>query len=141
MGRERLLAGLTAWCEEPHGNLAVWFVTGGGGFGKTRLAVEACVEAEHRGWIAGLLEAEAGETDTERLSEWPGPLLVAVDYAETRPEVIRRLVTQARRAGLDRPLRLLALVRKRATRSELVAMCNPLGEEGPAGVSARRTCP
>ncbi len=133
VGRERLLTDIAAWCEAPD-EVAVWFVTGGGGFGKTRLAVEACLDAERRGWMAGLLEAEASEAQTERLAEWPGPLLLAVDYAETRPDVVGRLVTQARRWGLRRPLRILALVRRRASRPDLVADFNRSREEGLAGV-------
>lgn len=58
VGREQLLSEMGAWCEqETAGGDAVelWLVTGGGGFGKTRLAVQACLEGEARGWTAGLL--------------------------------------------------------------------------------------
>ena len=58
VGRQQLLADLAAWCEREPANsqtTQLWFVTGGGGFGKTRLAVQACTEAEARGWTAGLL--------------------------------------------------------------------------------------
>ena len=52
VGREQLLGALADWCEqEPQDgeSARLWFVTGGGGFGKTRLAVEACREAEAQG--------------------------------------------------------------------------------------------
>ena len=64
VGRDQLLGELAEWCErEPQDgeSAGLWFVTGGGGFGKTRLAVEACREAEARGWTAGLLPPGATE--------------------------------------------------------------------------------
>jgi Trypsin-like peptidase domain len=75
VGREQLLGELAGWCErEPENGspVGLWFVTGGGGFGKTRLAVEACREAEARGWTAGLLRPDVTEEELRELAEWPG---------------------------------------------------------------------
>jgi hypothetical protein len=82
VGREQLLDDLAAWCERQPANgeaAELWFVTGAGGFGKTRLAVEACRDAETRGWTAGLLPPAAGDSQVQALAEWPGRLLIAVD--------------------------------------------------------------
>ena len=86
---------LADWCEREPGDgesTRVWFVTGGGGFGKTRLAVQVCREAEARGWTAGLLTPGASEAKLQELAEWPGRLLIAVDYAENSPALIGQLV-------------------------------------------------
>ena len=58
LGRRQLLEDLAVWREdETMGGAPVrlWFVTASGGYGKTRLAVQACVEAETLGWSTGLL--------------------------------------------------------------------------------------
>ena len=97
VGHEQLLNDLAAWCEqEPMDaeSAELWFVTGGGGFGKTRLAIQACLEAEARGWTAGLLPPDLSDSDLEALAVWPGRLLIVVDYAETRPALVGRLVEE-----------------------------------------------
>ncbi len=127
VGREQLLADLADWCEREPGNgqpVQLWLVTGGGGYGKTRLAVQACLEAEARGWTAGLLPLEVGDARLEALAEWRGRLLIAIDYAETRPDLIRRLVEElAARPGRP-PVRIMLLVRQRAARAQLMTMLN-----------------
>jgi len=134
VGREQLLAEIESWCERPEA-LAVWFVTGRGGFGKTRLAVEACRGAQRRGWTSGLLAPEATPADIDGLLAWPGRLLVAVDYAETRPDTLARLLVGAstRRSAL----RVMALVRRPSSRRQLVAEFNPRGDEGLANLLHR----
>jgi hypothetical protein len=132
VGREQLLADLADWCEqEPDGADAAgfWFVTGAGGFGKTRLAVEACREAEARGWTAGLLVPGASEAKLQALAEWPGRLLVAVDYAEARPALIGQLAEELA-ARTPRPrVRIMLLVRRRSSRADLLDLFNDQREE------------
>lgn len=96
VGREQLLGDLADWCETEHAGPwpELWFCTGPGGFGKTRLAVEVCLEAEARGWTAGLLRTEIDDIGRRELAEWPGRLLIAIDYAETRPAALGRLVEE-----------------------------------------------
>jgi hypothetical protein len=85
-GRERLLARLLGWLE---GNgVGVQVLTGQGGRGKTRLAVELCAAAREAGWSAGFV---AGDEMTRfrcqnALNEWGWgkPLLVVVDYAAAK---------------------------------------------------------
>ncbi|HEX2039324.1 MAG TPA: tetratricopeptide repeat protein [Acidimicrobiales bacterium] len=131
VGRERLLGDLAMWCEDddPDRSVALWFVTGGGGFGKTRLAVEACVDAERRGWTAGLLPHDVDDDDLDALADWPGRLLVAIDYAETRAAIVGRLVAKALARSPRAPVRILLLVRQRASRPQLVAQFNEHREE------------
>jgi hypothetical protein len=52
VGRVQLLEDLAAWRERQTTDgapVGLWFVTASGGYGKTRLAVQACVEAEPLG--------------------------------------------------------------------------------------------
>ena len=132
IGRDQLLDDLAAWCErETTGKVSaeLWFVTGGGGFGKTRLAVEACREAEARGWTAGLLPPGAGDNQVRALAKWPGRLLIAVDYAETRPALVGQLVDELAARSPRPPARILLLVRRQAARTDLVRMFNEQREE------------
>jgi hypothetical protein len=139
VGREQLLLDLADWCEaDPTGPwLKLWFVTGAGGFGKTRLAVEASVEAEARGWTTGLLSPEISGAAMWNLAEWPGRLLVAIDYAETRPAIISRLVEEFMARAPRPPVRIMVLVRRRVSRAELLAMFNEQREEALAELLRR----
>jgi hypothetical protein len=132
VGRQQLLAELVGWCErdtDDGGPVGLWFVTGEGGFGKTRLAVEACREAEARGWTAGLLRPDASREDLRALAEWPGRLLIAVDYAEADPSLAGQLAEELT-ARVPRPtVRVMLLVRRRASRAELLEWFNEQQEE------------
>ncbi len=131
-GREQLLDDVATWCEreQPGGEpLGLWLVTGGGGYGKTRLAVQACLDAQARGWTAGLLPVEAGEAKLAALAEWPGRLLIAIDYAETRPDLIRHLVEEVTARTPRPPVRVLLLVRRRAARDQMLDLLNDQQEE------------
>jgi hypothetical protein len=140
VGREQLLGDLIGWCEREPANgepTELWFVTGAGGFGKTRLAVEACRDAEARGWTAGLLPLGAGDSQVQALAEWPGRLLIAVDYAETRPALVGRLVDELAARSPRPPARIVLLVRRQASRDDLLRMFNEQREEH-LGVLLRR---
>jgi len=119
VGRERFMSHLALW-READSPLEVAFLTGGGGFGKTRLAVEACIAAEQTGWTAGLLDGGAVRTHPERLAwltKWPGRLFAAIDYAETRPETVRELLRELQRRS-DRPAARVVLICRQALERE-----------------------
>ena len=83
-----LLVELTTWLDD-NARLQVLLIGGRGGSGKTRLAVELCEEATHKGWIAGFLKTSNSANDVdvaalESLGSTQQPRLVVVDYAETR---------------------------------------------------------
>ena len=97
--------------------LDVLVLTGAGGFGKTRTAAEVCRAAEQSGWTAGLLD---GDDDTTPLLTWRGRLLVAVDYAETRPEPVTDLLRRLLRRRSGPPVRVVLIVRQGGGRQSLI---------------------
>jgi hypothetical protein len=121
IGRERLQAHLMRWREADE-SLRVLLISGGGGTGKTRLALEECARAARAGWTAGLLalDSEAIHNDEiERLVAWPGRLFVAIDYAETRPSFVGALIGRLVRREGGAPVRLVLVCRQTDTREQL----------------------
>jgi tetratricopeptide (TPR) repeat protein len=89
---------LLSWCAA-EGHLAVRLVTGDGGAGKTRLALQLIEEMEANGWqplwvsrgLEGRVVSAVGELGT--------PCVVVVDYAETRDALGELLSAAARDSG------------------------------------------
>ncbi|WNZ14249.1 tetratricopeptide repeat protein [Streptomyces sp. 11x1] len=111
-GREPLMEEFVRWCLDP----SPWspkLLTGPGGQGKTRLAVQLVDRMAGLNWNAGFLDF-APDTDLAALAELSAPLLLVVDYAETRHEqlieLLRLFGTSAAR-GTGPPVRLLMLAR------------------------------
>ncbi|MEU1405138.1 hypothetical protein ABZ471_22745 [Streptomyces sp. NPDC005728] len=107
-GREDTLAQLEGWClADPDGAPAARVLTAPGGQGKTRLARQLMARMRDRGWVAGQVRRKPGGLEVLRRVQHP--LLLVVDYAETRPELVRELREQTEEAGY--PVRLLLLAR------------------------------
>ena len=120
LGRAELLARLMLWREHPE-PLRVVVLAGPGGFGKTRTAVEVCVAAERAGWTVGFL-ALTDDRQLDRvaaLADWPGRLLVAVDYAETRPGTVAELLLSLHRRPDTPPVRVVLVTRQVNTKDAL----------------------
>ncbi|MEV5434472.1 tetratricopeptide repeat-containing serine protease family protein [Streptomyces sp. NPDC052682] len=111
-GRDSELTDLHAWCQDDPPTIAVQVWTGPGGQGKTRLARRLTDLLSHHGWATGHLRPDLTDHDTP-----PDftplitalPLLIVVDYAETRPRLLRRLITCLHRSR--HRVRLLLLAR------------------------------
>ncbi|MFG2819560.1 tetratricopeptide repeat protein [Kitasatospora sp. NPDC048365] len=111
-GRDSELADLHAWCADDPAKIAIRVVTGPGGQGKTRLARHLTDTFSRENWVTGHLRSDLTDHDTPPdLAPLTTalPLLLVVDYAETRPRLLRRLVTQLH-ASRHR-VRLLLLAR------------------------------
>lgn len=128
VGHELLLADLAAWCEREGQQVDAWFVTGPGGIGKTRFAIEACLQAQDRGWTAGLLEPLVSADELTDLAACPDRLLIAIDYAEARQLETKRLLSLLARRSRLAPARLLLLVRTRASQVELLSHFQGIGQ-------------
>jgi tetratricopeptide (TPR) repeat protein len=115
-GRDAELDDLRDWCENTPDTFAIRVMTGPGGQGKTRLARRLTDLLGWEGWVTGHLRSDL--TDDPFLDGTPPdfttlgtalPLLLVIDYAETRPRILRRLVTHLYRAR--HRVRLLLLAR------------------------------
>jgi hypothetical protein len=70
-------------------------ISGKGGSGKTRLALELADRMRQRGWYAGLLQEELAAADPASLpwlTEVTTPLVVVVDYADARVNDVQALM-------------------------------------------------
>ncbi|WTO87670.1 trypsin-like peptidase domain-containing protein [Streptomyces nigra] len=129
MGRDDLLEDLTHWCQPPsdhaqltppEGSAGVWewgqslvqarLLTGAGGAGKTRLAAELASRMTSRGWAAIRLTTDTN-TPLHLLSQVRRPLLIIVDYAETRTPQLHALLEAIDHDQVIKPVRVLALAR------------------------------
>ncbi|MFI6291711.1 trypsin-like peptidase domain-containing protein [Nonomuraea sp. NPDC050790] len=118
-GRDGFLEEHVAWCERA-GPLTLRLLTGQGGTGKTRLALELVSRMIERGWIAGLLDSKVacgGAADraaelAEQLGRVGEDALVVIDYAEGRPELADLLDRLAEiPLAAEQRLRVLLLAR------------------------------
>ncbi|QNP62007.1 tetratricopeptide repeat-containing serine protease family protein [Streptomyces genisteinicus] len=112
-GRAAELDMLRTWCEKGPSKLSVQVITGPGGQGKTRLARRLTQVLADSGWVTG--HVRAGLVDPPGPLDFSSlrtdlPLVLVVDYAETRPRVVRELVRHFLEADNHR-VRLLLLAR------------------------------
>ncbi|GAA4253693.1 P-loop NTPase [Dactylosporangium darangshiense] len=98
--RQTLDAGQTALCV----------LTGAGGSGKTRLALELAAATARDGWYSGVLRPKAAGPDVDWLGSVLSPLLVVVDYADANVEAAQR-VLQAVGRRTDAPAVVLLTAR------------------------------
>ncbi|MFD8854092.1 hypothetical protein, partial [Streptomyces sp. NPDC059604] len=108
-GREELLERLRGWCAR--GGFGAWLLHGPGGQGKTRLAYHLAGLLAAEGWA--VLWPRTGGAD-ERLREVRDaakPLLVVLDYAETRTAQLTALVEAAADHPGTSALKVLLLAR------------------------------
>ncbi|MEE2037593.1 tetratricopeptide repeat protein [Nocardiopsis sp. CT-R113] len=114
-GRDETMRTLLEWCQgaEP---LTAAVVHGPGGQGKTRLAHElttrlADPDPQGRRWATVWLRESATADELGPVKNATAPLLVVVDYAETRTAQLVRLLQLCDRPPGHAPVRLLLLVR------------------------------
>ncbi|ASF47964.1 tetratricopeptide repeat protein [Methylovulum psychrotolerans] len=94
---------------------AVRLLTGAGGLGKTRLALELCRQRQAAGWCCGFLDKDHAAKDMalfwDELRQQQQAVLVVLDYAETRQTVLLALVKALLQNPSPHPVRLLLLAR------------------------------
>ena len=135
-GRDAIVAKLDAWADAPDFS-SVWLLHAEGGIGKTRLAIEWCRRLRTRdvAWCAGLLPKAAPERWAEDLCSAGAPVLVVIDYAESRPELSALLTAlrEAHNQSVGVKLRVLLLARNDGDWWSTLTSCEPHG----AWLSAR----
>ena len=108
-GRERELEELGRWCQGD--GVRVRLLHGAGGAGKTRLALELAARRAREGWRTGPLTRETHTDEQVRaLVQDPIPLLVIIDYAETRLKQVADLLRHHEQRGTS-TMRVLLLAR------------------------------
>jgi len=137
-GRGGELAEMAAWCESGP-DKSVRLVTGPGGVGKTRLALRVAEgwRAPGRVWLLVASGREAGALAAAR-GVTAGPVLLVVDYAETRAglgDLLRAVLEDRGR------VRVLLLARSAdewwdRLVEESAAVAGLLGGVGPVGLEA-----
>ena len=114
-GRQPDLDALNTWLEDNRWLQAVRLITGSGGLGKTRLALELCQQSLASKWHAGLLDADLRDQDMatswQALRRVDQPLLIVIDYAETRQVTLLALIKAMVEAPSKHAVRLLLLAR------------------------------
>lgn len=112
--REQTLAELDAWADDAGRDVAVRMLHAAGGSGKTRLGIEWIRRRRERHDAAGFLGLRPGEHWLARLCGLGAPIMVVVDYAESRAdltELLDRLARYADSPGSRRRVRMLLLAR------------------------------
>jgi len=143
-GREAELRDLAAWCDGG-ATLALRLYTAPGGFGKTRLLRHVVRLRDEAGWGAGFLpEGALGEHGAAALFEGrKDPLLLVLDYAESRRGEIEPVVASARGSSRER-VRIVLLARAEGDWwSELQRAGDGVGDffQGPAVEAPIRLLP
>ena len=116
LGRDDELASLRAFLASPH-TISVRVLVGGGGSGKTRLALALCDQMHAEGWDAGFVTSTEAERffAGQNLSAWgwQKPTLVVVDDAAAKAQALGRWLDELadRTAPTPHPLRIVLLER------------------------------
>ena len=117
-------------------DLSWWLITGSGGMGKSRLALELCLRYGN-GWRAGFLKTDDG---FKSWLEWQPdrPTLMVVDYAGSKSEAVRHIICalHGRPEPLDWPVRMLLLERQ----AEDQPWWKELRAAGTEGATVDQTC-
>ncbi|MFE6835113.1 hypothetical protein ACFVFI_09810 [Streptomyces sp. NPDC057705] len=108
-GRDNLISELKKWTTL--GGFGAWLLHGPGGQGKTRLAHHLGAELSADRWAVLWPKASATPEQLAEVRHAAKPLLIVLDYAETRTEQLTALVEAAADHPGSTPLKLLLLAR------------------------------
>ena len=112
--RQPELDALNTWLDDARQPQAVRLITGAGGLGKTRLALELCQQRLASNWHAGFLDtdhdAENMATEWHVLRNLNQPLLIVIDYAETRQTTLLVLIKAMVQGRCDQSVRPFCLL-------------------------------
>ena len=139
---------LMDWIADTTWPVTVRLVTGDGGQGKTRLAIHLCQQLRTEGWQCGFidssLEANRMPLLWRDLSGVNQPILIVVDYAETRQSAFLSLLKSAIEDPGNKSVRMLLLARDGGEWWDNLASTNSFCEallSGPATTGPFRLLP
>ncbi len=103
------------WAAAQTHPTCVRLLVGEGGSGKTRLALEMCKRLLKEGWAAGFLKSDfqtqSAQSLAKALSQSQQPVLLIVDYAETRTSELLGILSALVSHKAASPIRVLLLAR------------------------------
>ena len=103
------------WATTPIHPICIRLLVGEGGAGKTRLALEMCKRLMREGWSAGFLmndvQPQSAQNFVKALSQSLQPVLLVLDYAETRSSVLLHILEALISSETASPIRILLLAR------------------------------
>ncbi|WP_331745955.1 tetratricopeptide repeat protein [Streptomyces virginiae] len=138
-GRDELLDDLRAWCTL--GGFGAWLLHGPGGQGKTRLAHHLAAQLAADNWAVLWPKVNATTDQLVEVRHAARPLLVVLDYAETRTEQLAALVEAAADHHGATPLKLLLLARTGGDWWRQAATATRLAEDHLATAPTRLLTP
>ncbi len=103
------------WATAQAHPICIRLLTGEGGTGKTRLALEMCKRLIDEGWVAGFLKSDFQPQTiaafVKALLHSQLPVLLVLDYAETRTDLVLRILEALITQKAHSKIRLLLLAR------------------------------
>ena len=137
IGREREWKMLDAFLDA-EAPLSFLVLTGDGGSGKTRLALELCLARRELGWEAGFISSRELD-DVDASTGWRGDrdTLIVVDYAASRAQQLRD-VLRALSNQPDSGRRLRFLLLERTAKDDAGWLSTLLGDGGERSHAVRR---
>jgi glycosyltransferase involved in cell wall biosynthesis len=106
---------LNNWLDDEKWPQSIRLITGPGGQGKTRLARELCQKRIESGWVAGFLDSSLDPNKMavswQTLHSLNKPLLIVIDYVETRQTAFLSLLKASLQKPCTQPVRMLLLAR------------------------------
>ncbi|MGB9998416.1 tetratricopeptide repeat-containing S1 family peptidase [Streptomyces pseudogriseolus] len=138
-GRLAMMDDLHTWAERE--GFDAWLLYGPGGQGKTRLAHHFASSLTAKGWATLWLRRTVGPEAVEALAAAAVPLLVVVDYAETRTSQVTEVLEAAARHSGGSAFKVLLLARTAGDWWRELQAASPIAEELLHGARAAALAP
>ncbi len=107
--RQADLDRLITWLEDTQYSISMRLITGEGGIGKTRLALELCKQKRPTAHI--WLETDDHNFLELKVKLAQHPTLIVMDYAETRQKQLISLISELKKVPNAQPVRILLIAR------------------------------